>query len=1089
MAHVKVSRQNDFYFTFPNWPPEIPSHEQPPPKNQKASYPRIHDGAPRSGDTNPRDSAFVCTDHPPPPAGVTNTPTESGNHGDVDQESSVKESNSAPSPGTPEGDSSVPGVTNPLLETDAGTGADDAPLEQDSPAPAIGFRSAVPFAATAASTGNWGNNQGPFVSPTHDFAQPVKSTQANTSTLGADSFLIGGATGAAISKIRYCYDDGATTSFNFSLIKVSEAPTLKIAGIIDTTAASKTILYDSQRLPIGQEFPLAGGYKLQFQKTYEGATSTRDCFSITFKDPSGQPTRLEIPANTQVDVNWLWSERNPSRIPASPTRATIFVDGVKTGTDVTPPTDGGSDPDVGTGVCAATGGTVWVGRSAHSNPGQTFNERNTTQLFTQEYGSTKFTAVGPETNWVYNALAYNPKDGYLYAVSQGRIKTIASTSSNTQTYDEDPRYPAGHLLKISPVNGAVQDLGKINGIQSQRVGTWPNDLWGGITSGTILSDGTYVFSNSSQSGTKNMYTLSWGATGYSKTAARRTGTELNSNDYTYLVRPDGTTSDWVYGIQNGSSILERVNVRTGVRQQTDLSRLTDPLGNRVPSGIYGTTWTYPNGNLGFGLNGQLTGFQVKVIEDASGFRAELVNKVPVPTSQSNDAASNALVIPKTDLKVEKVLKEIRNNVATWEIKVTNLGPCGSSGFNVDDLVPNSYRNVRITQTTAGWVSSNLQPQVNGQQVVALHGPLRKDESATLTLQADVASSINGCVENTASVLGNEGDDKTANNTASDGGCSLDIRKDVVDVDNNGVIDAKDSAAPGPNGTRTISYEIVVSNPKDGTQRTYTLSDTPRFSKLVNVVGGKVSSAQITQGSKTLPGTGPWELARDIPIAPGTTHRYRVEVNYNPPSKDVSQETTAQCVDGKSDNGLFNNADLTWDGGQKKDDACAPVTNDRDVTLKVKKLNADGSTTPLTGAQFTIHAVNSNGTLGAVVKPLSAADQDGFYTAVLKPDTQYFLVENRSPADFMLLPSPVKFRLSEGATDRDPARVEILSDSLAVESTQSGNASPTIAYMSVSNVHKGNLPKTGSDGYYRNALAGLALAALGLCSLLLRRKTA
>nr|WP_070433596.1 hypothetical protein [Corynebacterium sp. HMSC28B08] len=394
------------------------------------------------------------------------------------------------------------------------------PSEKAPAVPRLQPRMATPYALVAGTVGNWGNSPGPLVSPTHDFATPVKSTQTQSSSVGSDSFLIGGTTGAAISKIRYCYDDGATTSFNFSLINVSEAPTLKIAGIIDTTAASKTILYDSQRLPIGQEFPLAGGYKLQFQKTYEGATSTRDCFSLSFTGPSGQPTPLEIPANTQVDVNWLWSERNPSRIPASPTRATIFVDGVKTGTDVTPPADGGSDPDAGTGVCAATGGTVWVGRSAHSNPGQTFNERNTTQLFTQEYGSTKFTAVGPETNWVYNALAYNPKDGYLYAVSQGRIKTIASTSGNTQTYDEDPRYPAGHLLKISPVNGAVQDLGKINGIQSQRVGTWPNDLWGGITSGTILSDGTYVFSNSSQSGTKNMYTLSWGATGYSKTAAR-----------------------------------------------------------------------------------------------------------------------------------------------------------------------------------------------------------------------------------------------------------------------------------------------------------------------------------------------------------------------------------------------------------------------------------------------------------------------------------------------------------------------------------------------------------------------------------------
>nr|WP_141739605.1 LPXTG cell wall anchor domain-containing protein [Corynebacterium sp. HMSC28B08] len=513
------------------------------------------------------------------------------------------------------------------------------------------------------------------------------------------------------------------------------------------------------------------------------------------------------------------------------------------------------------------------------------------------------------------------------------------------------------------------------------------------------------------------------------------------------------------------------------------------MGNRVPSGIYGTTWTYPNGNLGFGLNGQLTGFQVKVIEDASGFRAELVNKVPVPTSQSNDAASNALVVPKTDLKVEKVLKGIDNGVATWEIKVINEGPCGSSGFNVNDLVPNSYRNVRITQTTAGWVSNSLQPQVNGQQVVALHGPLRKGESASLTLQANVASSTNGCVENTASVLGNEGDDTTANNTASDGGCSLDIRKDVVDVDNNGVIDAKDSAAPGPNGTRTISYDIVVSNPKDGTRRTYSLSDTPRFANLVSITGGKVSSPVLQPSSKDLSGAGPWELARGVTIAPGDSHRYRVEVYYKPPSSDVSREATAQCIDGKPDNGLFNTANAAWDGGQKKDEACAPITNDRDVTLKVKKLNADGGTTPLTGAQFSIHAVNPDGSLGSRLKPLDAADQNGFYTAVLKPNTQYFLVENQSPEGFMLLPAPVKFSVSLGASDRDSARISVLSDSLAIESTPLENSSPTIAYMNVSDVHKGDLPKTGGSGYYQSALAGMLLTIFGLLFLIYRRNTA
>lgn len=149
----------------------------------------------------------------------------------------------------------------------------------------------------------------------------------------------------------------------------------------------------------------------------------------------------------------------------------------------------------------------------------------------KEYGPTIFRKIGAPTNWVYNALAYNPLDGYLYGISRGRIKMLRSISSRS-TYDEDPSYPAGHLLKISPVNGTVEDIGPITGIQSQRADTWPNDLWGGITSGVIMADATYAFSNSSQSGTHNLYILDLSKLA-NRTARRFMNTNLQSNDYTY----------------------------------------------------------------------------------------------------------------------------------------------------------------------------------------------------------------------------------------------------------------------------------------------------------------------------------------------------------------------------------------------------------------------------------------------------------------------------------------------------------------------------------------------------------------------------
>ncbi|WP_371440928.1 LPXTG cell wall anchor domain-containing protein [Corynebacterium sp. HMSC28B08] len=44
-------------------------------------------------------------------------------------------------------------------------------------------------------------------------------------------------------------------------------------------------------------------------------------------------------------------------------------------------------------------------------------------------------------------------------------------------------------------------------------------------------------------------------------------------------------------------------------------------------------------------------------------------------------------------------------------------------------------------------------------------------------------------------------------------------------------------------------------------------------------------------------------------------------------------------------------------------------------------------------------------------------------------------------------------------------------------------------MNVSDVHKGDLPKTGGSGYYQSALAGMLLTIFGLLFLIYRRNTA
>ncbi|MGZ7495939.1 DUF6923 family protein [Corynebacterium sp. ZY180755] len=225
----------------------------------------------------------------------------------------------------------------------------------------------------------------------------------------------------------------------------------------------------------------------------------------------------------------------------------------------------------------ARGTSVYV--TASTPQGQ---ERNQSQLYIQPYLAEDFVPVGESTGWIVNALAYNPNDNWLYAISQGRDgvddqRAEVSTAINTgqALFYEDPCYPAGHLLQIHPVTGEVYDLGKVTkasgstanntegyGFQGEYGAQWSNDLWGGINVGFFDSEGNYWVTNSSLSGTGALYKVdinnvsAW--TGHSFNAqqdsslnrlssAQNNGYVALSEDYALLSR-----CDYPLGGANGS---------------------------------------------------------------------------------------------------------------------------------------------------------------------------------------------------------------------------------------------------------------------------------------------------------------------------------------------------------------------------------------------------------------------------------------------------------------------------------------------------------------------------------------------------------
>mgnify|MGYP006990442473 FL=1 len=60
-----------------------------------------------------------------------------------------------------------------------------------------------------------------------------------------------------------------------------------------------------------------------------------------------------------------------------------------------------------------------------------------------ENGRMETHEVGPKSGWVYNALAFNKNDNYLYAISEPRYHLNGG-------YVDDPCFQAGHLLQIDP---------------------------------------------------------------------------------------------------------------------------------------------------------------------------------------------------------------------------------------------------------------------------------------------------------------------------------------------------------------------------------------------------------------------------------------------------------------------------------------------------------------------------------------------------------------------------------------------------------------------------------------------------------------
>lgn len=495
----------------------------------------------------------------------------------------------------------------------------------------------------------------------------------------------------------------------------------------------------------------------------------------------------------------------------------------------------------------ARGTSVYVTASTPNS-----QARNMSQLYLQTQAGTQFQKIGDQTGWVVNALAYNPADNWLYAVSQGRVGRHTVKSSDGRSYQyvplEDPCFPAGHLLQIDPVTGKVYNLGRITDAATQKnygIGgsynqPWPNDLWGGVNSGFVDLNGNYWVTNSSLSGSGHFYKIDLSnrtATPTGSASARCGNDEANycsrAEDWTAL---PGTKGNYAWGIKNGWAannriVLERMNMNDGSLTTWDITDLRTLAGQAIPTGHqWGKAWSYGNGNLGFGTasaGATSDVVQLKVTNpDSANPTFELVSiDDTAPRSYNSDGTSNGLVPAEVDLEATKTFIKEENGRIYWKIEVANKSLInGSSGFVLNDTFEQGYSDIRMESTTATQTSVHT----SGNSIQIIFGPVPPSSSVSVEISAKQPETmIAGCARNTATIIGNETDPMSGNNTTTAEECTdtpLKIQIQKVDADNHTkTLDAKfelrdpvgdsvDNYVPAQTGT-----EIVVN--ADGTSGT------------------------------------------------------------------------------------------------------------------------------------------------------------------------------------------------------------------------------------------------------------------------------
>jgi len=405
-------------------------------------------------------------------------------------------------------------------------------------------------------------------------------------------------------------------------------------------------------------------------------------------------------------------------------------------------------------------------------------------------GTETITPEGAAVTTLYNSMGFHLSDMFLYALIQS-----GTGQSNLLQIGQ------GGVIN-NPGGTPVQGLP----VQNYNAGTFGDDAWAdtlfvrvGVSTGTPA--GMLYEINVSNPAAPTATSLPLKTAGGAATTVPNTADLFFYAGYVWSF--DNNSGNYTGTAANNPHVY-RIDPTTGIVTTIALTGFGIPMGNGL-----GAQWVYGNGNVGVLSNDKGIIYQIAISDPTSTTLSvsqfTLINKFTYgqATSQNDGASYPGEPI---DLGITKTgpVTFTEGTSITYTLKITNNSAYDSTGFVVTDALPSQLLNPVATPDT------NVTIDPTTHVLVYTGTALAAGASVSITVSGDTDPNSLTPFSNTATVLGNEADDVSSDDSSTVSSQpvaaipNVDVAVSYVDDQGNPIPGTSIETSTMPQGT---SYDV------------------------------------------------------------------------------------------------------------------------------------------------------------------------------------------------------------------------------------------------------------------------------------------